>query len=137
MREGQTVNPYISVLYLPDTVVQAVRQIYGTVYSLSSWGYPLRISSGAESDMVQRGARFTASMIQYMKENEIEQCVEAVKMYILEEQPYGMNYLEQHGIAEEELRSSSPIRLMIFNNEKQKSNIQKDLFLIKTSPAWI
>ncbi|WP_320972049.1 hypothetical protein [Enterocloster bolteae] len=48
-----------------------------------------------------------------MKENEVEQCVRAVKMYIQVEQPYGINYLEQHGIAEEELRSSSPIRLMI------------------------
>lgn len=95
--------------------IQAVRQIYGTVYGQFLWGYPLRISSGAESDMVQRGVDFTASMIRHMKENEVEQCVEAVKMYIQEEQPYGINYLKQHGIAEEELRSSSPIRLMILD----------------------
>ena len=63
--------------------------------------------------MVQRGCDVTASMIQFMKENKTEQCVAAVKTYIQEEQPYGIHYLEQHGIAEEELRNSAPIRLLI------------------------
>ena len=93
--------------------IQVVRQIYGTVYGLFLWGYPRRISRGAESAMIQRGVDFTASMIQFMKENKTEQCVAAVKTYIQEEQPYGIHYLEQHGIAEEELRNSAPIRLLI------------------------
>lgn len=79
------------------------------------------VSLGISPEDIQRGRirygserrRFHSFNDRYMKENEVEQCVRAVKMYIQVEQPYGINYLEQHGIAEEELRSSSPIRLMI------------------------
>ena len=58
---------------------------------------------------------FTRSMIQYMKINDIEQCVSVVKNYIKEQHPDGIRYLEQQGIAAEELKMSFPIRLLILD----------------------
>ncbi len=52
-------------------------------------------------------------MIQYMKENNIEKCIETVREYIKAYLPDGLKYLEQNGIEARELRSSSPIRLLI------------------------
>lgn len=111
-RGGLSIHTYLYFIARYSRI-QAVRQIYETIYRLFLWGYPLRISNGAESKVIQKDADFTASMIQCMKENNVKQCVTAVKTFIQEEQPYGINFLEQYGISEAELRISSPIRLMI------------------------
>ena len=95
--------------------IQTVRQIYGVIHGLLLWGHPLRVSSGAEDRMASRGMEFTRLMIQYMKVNDIEQCATVVKNYMKEQFPDGIRYLEQQGIASEELKMSSPIRLLILD----------------------
>lgn len=106
--------------YTPSELSAQAEQPY-TGSQANLWNNLRSVSLGISPEDIQRGRirygserrRFHSFNDRYMKENEIEQCVRAVKMYIQEEQPYGINYLEQHRIAEEELRSSSPIRLMI------------------------
>ena len=93
--------------------IQAIRQIYGTIYGLLLWGYPLKVSSEAEAKMIEMETCFTASMIRFMKDNDAERCAATVREYIREQLPAGIKYLAQHGIAEEDLRIPAPIRLFI------------------------
>ena len=115
----ERINADIQGFTSSELSVQAEQPYTGSQANL--WNDLRSVSLGISPEDIQRGRirygserrRFHSFNDRYMKENEIEQCVRAVKMYIQEEQPYGINYLEQHRIAEEELRSSSPIRLMI------------------------
>ena len=93
--------------------IQAIREIYGTIYGLFLWGYPLRDSLETEDAMVQRGMDFTASMICYMKKNDVSHCVQTIREYLEEQLPVGTRYLERHGISAEDLKGTPSLRLMI------------------------
>ena len=93
--------------------IQAIRQIYGTIYGLFLWGYPLKISDEAKEKMCQRGADFTALLIRCMRENDVEQCIITIKEYVGEHLPEGLNYLKKYGITAEELKIVPSIRLLI------------------------
>ena len=59
----------------------------------------MRDSLETEDAMVQRGMDFTASMICYMKKNDVSHCVQTIREYLEEQLPVGTRYLERHGIS--------------------------------------
>lgn len=95
---------------------KAIGQIYGTIYGLFLWGYPLKASLESVSDVDRRGEEFTVSMIKGLKENDAEQCASAVKTYIQTLLPLVRQFLIQNGIEAEELRLSPSIRLLLVND---------------------
>ncbi|MDC7287085.1 GntR family transcriptional regulator [Blautia schinkii] len=92
---------------------QAIREIYGTTYSLFLWGYPLKASLEAAPDTERNGELFTASMLKGLLEDDTEQCVSAVKTYIKKQLPKGKGFLIHSGIKAEELRLSPSIRMLL------------------------
>lgn len=93
--------------------IQAIRQIYGTIYGLFLWGYPLNVSGEAEVEMRRQGADFTASMIRCMRQNDVEQCAITIEGYVAELLPYGVKSLKKHCIGTGEQSNVSAIRLLI------------------------
>ena len=96
--------------------IEAIRQIYGIIYSLFLWAYPLKASLDATPITDKKGAEFTVAMIQGLKERNTDYCAATVKAYIQEQLPVGKEYLMQNGIKEEELRIFPSIRLLLVND---------------------
>lgn len=96
--------------------IQAIREIYGIIYGLFLWAYPLKASLDATPITDKKGAEFTVAMIQGLKERNTDHCAATVKAYIQEQLPVGKEYLMQKGIKEEELRIFPSIRLLLIND---------------------
>lgn len=97
---------------------QAIRQIYGIIYSLFLWGYPLKASLEEAPITEQNGELFTASMIKGLREHDIEHCVSVTKSYIKKQLPMGTEFLIQSGIKPEDMRLSPSIRLLLLHDEE-------------------
>ena len=97
--------------------VQAIRQIYGIIYGLFLWAYPLKASLDETPMTDKMGVEFTAAMIKGLKERNTDYCAATVKAYIQEQLPAGKEYLMHNGIKEEELRLFPSIRLLLLNDK--------------------
>jgi len=93
--------------------LKGIREIYGRIYSLFLWGYPLKASRQSSPRSDQAILRFSRSMIRSLKKNDIEGCVKAIKALVTRQFPPVEPYLLSHGLKPEELRLSPSIRLLI------------------------
>ena len=90
-----------------------IRDIYGRIYSLFLWGYPLKTSYGRNVDSDRAMYDFTVTMISRLKENAIDACAETLREMAARQFPIAQQYLHQCGIRPEELRLTPSIRLVI------------------------
>lgn len=93
--------------------LKGVREIYGRIYSLSLWGYPLKASSSGTPKLDETMLHFTDVMIQSLRENDVGRCGSAVKELIGWQFPAAEQYLRNQGIGLDELRLAPAIRLMV------------------------
>lgn len=92
--------------------LQGIREIYGKLYGLFLWGYPLKASSDIwpEEDIT---TQFTKSFIEALREDHISRCGKLVKELVSYLFPIAETYLSEHGIQPEELRMAPAIRLLL------------------------
>lgn len=93
--------------------LQGIREIYGRIYGLFLWGYPLKASYEMNGNTNQAMYRFTVVMISKLKENAIESCAASIRELAAQQFPIAQQYLEKCGFRSEELRLTPSIRLLI------------------------
>lgn len=104
---------YCLLLIARYSPLQGIREIYGRIYSLFLWGYPLKTSYGRNVDSDRAMYDFTVTMISRLKENAIDACAETLREMAARQFPIAQQYLHQCGIRPEELRLTPSIRLVI------------------------
>lgn len=97
--------------------LQGIREIYGQIYSLFLWGYPLKASGPQKPLLEQSILCFTESMIRSLKGNDFRGCAEAMKEFVTLYFPATEGYLASNGFRPEELRLTPSIRLLIRTDE--------------------
>lgn len=92
--------------------LQGIREIYGKLYGLFLWGYPLKASSKdwPEEDIT---TQFTKSLIECLRKNQISHCGTLVRNLVSYLFPVAESYLSSHGIQADELRMTPTIRLLL------------------------
>ncbi|RGU94567.1 GntR family transcriptional regulator [Clostridium sp. AF15-17LB] len=100
--------------------LKGVREIYGRIYSLFLWGYPLKASSSGTPKLDEAMLHFTDVMIQSLRENDVGRCGSAVKELISWQFPAAEQYLLDQGIGLDELRLTPAIRLMVTTLQNEK-----------------
>lgn len=110
-----------SILHFMNCIInhyrlQAVRQVYGVIYSLFLWAAPLKGASGETPELERSAERFTALMLQRLGENDAEGCVVAVKELIDRQFIAAEKFLLWKGIPLEELQRSPTIRFLVAEN---------------------
>ena len=111
----------ISIFHLLNCIInhhrlQAVRQVYGVVYSLFLWAAPLKGASGETPELDRAAERFTNLMSQHLRGNDAEGCAAAVKELIDRQFIDAEKFLHRKGIRLEELRLSPTIRFLVADN---------------------
>lgn len=92
--------------------LQGIREIYGKLYGLFLWGYPLKASS-KDWPEENTATQFTESLIECLRKNNISQCGMLVKDLVSYFFPIAEAYLSNHGIQTDELRMAPTIRLLL------------------------
>ncbi|MFQ7552797.1 MAG: GntR family transcriptional regulator [Blautia marasmi] len=72
---------YCLLLIARYSPLQGIREIYGRIYSLFLWGYPLKTSYGRNVDSDRAMYDFTVTMISRLKENAIDACAETLRKW--------------------------------------------------------
>ncbi|MBO1722171.1 GntR family transcriptional regulator [Extibacter sp. GGCC_0201] len=93
--------------------LKGIRAIYGRIYSLFQWGYPLKASSNGSPKLEETMLHFTNVMIQSLRENDTARCGSAIKELIGWQFPAAEQYLLRQGIGLDELRLTPAIRLLV------------------------
>lgn len=97
--------------------LNGIREIYGRIYSLFQWGYPLKGSSGGTPELDEAMHHFTVVMLQGLKEHNIDRCGNAIKELVSGQFPAAEQYLLRHGIGQSELRLTPAIRLLVTSED--------------------
>lgn len=92
--------------------LKGIQEIYGKLYGLFLWGYPLKASSKdwPEEDIT---TKFTESLTECLRENQISLCGKLVKELVSSLFPIAEAYLSSHGIQPDELRMAPAIHLLL------------------------
>ncbi|MCB6203070.1 GntR family transcriptional regulator [Extibacter muris] len=93
--------------------LKGIRAIYGRIYSMFQWGYPLKASSNGSPKLEETMLQFTNVMIQSLRENDTARCGNAIKELIGWQFPAAEQYLRNQGIGLDELRLTPAIRLLV------------------------
>lgn len=90
-----------------------VREIYGKLYGLLLWGYPLKASLKATPALDLSIGRFTQAILGHLKAGEAAPCAAAMRAFVSQQAPLLETYLLSQGFTPSELRGSPSIRLLI------------------------
>lgn len=90
-----------------------VREIYGKLYGLLLWGYPLKASLKATPALDLSIGRFTQAILGHLKAGEAAPCAAAMRAFVSQQAPLLEAYLLSQGFTPSELRGSPSIRLLI------------------------
>lgn len=93
--------------------LKGIREIYGKLYGLFLWGYPLRASISDQTDQRMLSLGFTQDLINSLKEGAILRCAGLVRNQVEQQFLRAEQYLHGHGISARELRNSPNIRLLL------------------------
>jgi DNA-binding GntR family transcriptional regulator len=97
--------------------LKGIREIYGRIYSLFLWGYPLKASHDGNPALDEAILRFTDTMIQGLKGDDIAGCCQAIKILVTQQFPAAEQYLLNQGLQPEDLRLNPSIRLLISDED--------------------
>lgn len=98
-----------------------IREIYGRIYSLFLWGYPLKADHACNPQLDRAILDFTKEMIQGLKENDAGRCAKAAKQLVARQFPKAEQYLIRLGFGQDELRLAPSIRLLVSEEEQNGS----------------
>lgn len=93
--------------------LEGIREIYGRIYSLFLWGYPLKASHEYSPALDEAALHLTNTMIRNLKEKNITGCGKAIKKFVTQQFPAAEQYLLSQGFLPEELRLNPSIQLLI------------------------
>lgn len=97
--------------------LEGIREVYGRIYSLFLWGYPLKASHESNTALDEAALHFTVTMIQNLKEQNMAGCGKAIQQLVTQHFPATEQYLLSHGILPEELRLNPSIQLLISDED--------------------
>ena len=100
--------------------LKGIREIYGRIYSLFLWGYPLKAFSNGTPTLDETMFHFTDMMIHSIRENDTDGCGSAIKELVGRQFPAAEQYLLNQGIGLDELRLTPAIRLMVTTPQKNQ-----------------
>lgn len=111
---GQELALWRCLLFITKhSPLKGIREIYGRIYSLFLWGYPLKASHDGNPALDEAILRFTDTMIQGLKGDDIAGCCQAIKILVTQQFPAAEQYLLNQGLQPEDLRLNPAIRLLI------------------------
>ena len=98
---------------IKNTRLQSLRDIYGRIYSLFLWGYPLKASQQENREQDAGMLTFTKRIIVCLKDNDFSGCGIAVRTLLSQQFPLAEQCLLRHGIPPEEIKLSPSIHLLL------------------------
>ncbi len=98
---------------IKNTRLQSLRDIYGRIYSLFLWGYPLKASQRENREQNAGMLTFTKRIIVCLKDNDFSGCGIAVRTLLSQQFPLAEQCLLRHGIPPEEIKLSPSIHLLL------------------------
>ena len=98
--------------------LQGLREIYGKIYGLFLWGYPLRAYCEDTSVLDCALSVFTESVVNALKADDIEKCALLFSEFIARKYPISKNLLLSQGFRDDELKLSPSIKLLITKNKE-------------------
>lgn len=102
------------LFYIADnSPLSGIQDIYGKLYGLLLWGYPLKAVHKDSQDYNQRREAFTKIILACLRENDISEIILTLKGHIDWELTTATTYLLSVGFQPEELRSAPGIMLLL------------------------
>ena len=101
--------------------LQGFREIYGNIYGLTLWGYPLKTSQGKYPPVDDKAVWLTESFVEYLATDDIEACAAAFQEFISIALPSIEKYLNLFGIEHENLHMSPSARMYYQFGSQKKS----------------
>ena len=92
--------------------LQVIQEIYGKLYGLNMWGYPLKIYRLRMSGLDQELLQFTKTVIHQIKNNETDQFAAAMGSFMKKEYKIAGDILLELGFSEEDFYLSPSFSLM-------------------------
>lgn len=93
--------------------LEGIREIYGRIYSLFLWGYPLRASRESNPDLDAATLHFSNRMLLNLTKGNITGCCEAIRQLAAVQFPALEQFLLNQGLTPEDLRLNPSIQLLI------------------------
>ena len=93
--------------------LRGVREIFGKIYGLFLWGYPLKISHKNTREYGQEDERFTKSMLGFLEKADFEKAAACFKELVTQQFKVAEQYMFKNGMHPDELRISPSIRLIL------------------------
>jgi len=90
--------------------LMAIREIYGRIYALFLWGYPLKVSAKNAVEFDRRAYIFTQKIVRFLEKKDYESFADVTKNFIVDELAKTEQCLYQLGLRPEELHPTSSIR---------------------------
>lgn len=92
--------------------LQVIQEIYGKLYGLNMWGYPLKIYRLRMSGLDQELLQFTKTVIRQIKNNETDRFAAAMGAFMKKEYKIAGDILLELGFSEEDFYLSPSFSLM-------------------------
>lgn len=86
--------------------LQGIREIYGKLYSLNLWGYPLKKFRKRMPDFDSAIRAFTENFLYALRENDMDKCSETISSFMKKEYKTTFAVLLENGFKPEELHTS-------------------------------
>ena len=114
-REGRCeLSPWLYLICAATrSPLQGVREIYGRIYGLFLWGYPLKASSGGSEAQDRVMERFTRDTIDALGRGDGDGWAEIVKALAARQFQAAHRHLLRCGFRPEELRLTPSVRLVL------------------------
>lgn len=96
-----------------NSPLDGVREIYGKLYRLFLWGYPLKAAIKDYADFSQKCTAFTKSLSDAIKEKNMDQFLMVLKEFIQWEIPLTKKYLYSQGMQPDDLCPAPAIMLLL------------------------
>lgn len=92
--------------------LQGIQEIYGKLYGLLLWGYPMKVFRKEPTDLDLQLIKFTKRMVDHLKSNDINGCAGLVKKFMDQTYFVAKAGLLNHDFQPEELSLSPSFKLL-------------------------
>ena len=114
-------SPWRFLLFIAKySPLRGIREIYGRIYGLFLWGYPLKASRETSPEFVWVTLGFAHEMLQSLSADDAVSCARAMKAYTFRQITIAEKYLLENGLPPEELRMTPVIRLLVTGENSLK-----------------
>lgn len=92
--------------------LQGITEIYGKLYGLNLWGYPMNVFRKRMPDLGQTLLQFTTTVIRSLKDNDIDGFAQTIGSFMKSEYRTAKGILLEHGFTMEELQNAPSFSLL-------------------------